>query len=351
MKDFNQKTRIILQLFLEHSVLHSSQVHDFLTQKNETTSLVTIKRELAKMVALKYIFAHGNGRARAYSISTLGRLFTPIDERVYCATEPDKRFGQTQFNFNLLSEVPQKIFSPREIETFKNATKEYRQHTSNISPAIEKQELERLIIELSWKSSKIEGNTYTLLDTERLIRENKQARGHDPKEAVMILNHKDAFMFVRNNAKLFQKLTRANLEQIHGLLIKKLDVKRGLRHTAVGVTGSTYRPLDNVYQITEALEQLSSATAHVQTPYAKALIALLGLSYIQPFEDGNKRTARMMANAILLAYRCAPLSYRSVDEQQYREATLVFYEINSLVPFKKIFIEQYLFAAKNYAVR
>ena len=89
----------------------------------------------------------------------------------------------------------------------------------------------------------------------------------------------------------------------------------------------------------------------MQTPYAKALIALIGISYIQPFEDGNKRTARLMANAVLLAHKLAPLSYRSVEENEFREAMLVFYEINSIIPMKRIFIEQYNFAARNYAVK
>jgi fido (protein-threonine AMPylation protein) len=95
---------------------------------------------------------------------------------------------------------------------------------------------------------------------------------------------------------------------------------------------------------------LSQAITKSKTPYDKAIIALLGISYIQPFEDGNKRTARMMANALLLAHGCAPLSYRSVEEAEYREAGLVFYELNSMMPMKDIFIGQYEFATQNYAV-
>jgi fido (protein-threonine AMPylation protein) len=76
---------------------------------------------------------------------------------------------------------------------------------------------------------------------------------------------------------------------------------------------------------------------------------LTGISYIQPFDDGNKRTGRLMANAILLAYGCAPLSYRSVGEEEYREAVLVFYELNSIVPLKDIFVSQYIFSSENYA--
>lgn len=96
---------------------------------------------------------------------------------------------------------------------------------------------------------------------------------------------------------------------------------------------------------------MAAAISKMRSPYAKAMLALLGISYIQPFEDGNKRTARLAANAVLLAYKCAPLSYRSIDESDYREASLVFYELNSIMPFKKIFISQYEFAAKNYAVK
>ena len=115
--------------------------------------------------------------------------------------------------------------------------------------------------------------------------------------------------------------------------------------------GSKYKPLDNIHQITDAVEELSRAVRRIKSPYAKALLALLGVSYVQPFEDGNKRTSRLMANALLMAHACAPLSYRSVDEAEYREAMLVFYELNSIGAFKKIFIGQYDFAARNYAVK
>ncbi|MDO8575634.1 MAG: Fic family protein, partial [bacterium] len=98
-------------------------------------------------------------------------------------------------------------------------------------------------------------------------------------------------------------------------------------------------------------ESLIQNINKVANPYLKALMAVIGISYIQPFEDGNKRTSRLIANAILLAHGLAPLSYRSVDENVYREAVLVFYELNSITDFKKIFIEQYDFAARNYSVK
>lgn len=154
----------------------------------------------------------------------------------------------------------------------------------------------------------------------------------------MILNHKEAFNYIRTNAAQFRAMTRKNLEDLHAILVKGLSIGQGFREKPVGVVGSKYQPPDNIYQITEAVDALIAAAERLTTPYAKALAALLGIGYIQPFEDGNKRTSRLMANALLLAHGAAPLSYRSVDENDYREAMLIFYELNSIVPFKKIFI-------------
>lgn len=351
MIKINRKQQQLLLIFIKNGPLSSSQARNLFLKTGEDSALVTVKRELTQMTSAGLLSASGKGRSSAYAISALGRTFTNVNASDYCAQEPDKRYGLERFNFDLLPTLPSDIFTFDENSLLENATAEYRLRTADLPLAIEKKELERLIIELSWKSSKIEGNTYTLLDTEKLILENKEAPGHDKKETIMILNHKDAFNFVRENKKEFRTLTRANLEKLHGTLIKNLSVGTGLRQKPVGVVGSKYRPLDNIHQIREAVYLLTIAVKKMKTPYAKALVALLGLSYVQPFEDGNKRTARLMANALLLAYRCAPLSYRSVDEKEYREAMLVFYELNSVIPIKKIFVGQYEFAAKNYAVK
>ncbi len=250
-----------------------------------------------------------------------------------------------------LKHMPERIFSEKEIALFEAATVEYLKRSEDLPSTLAKKELERLIIELSWKSSRIEGNTYTLLDTEKLILNNETAVGHEPAEAKMILNHKDAFTFVREHASEFDTVTRANLEKLHSIITGGLGVGAGLRSRPVGVVGSVYHPLDNIHQIREGVDHISAMVSRMASPYAKAMLALLGISYLQPFEDGNKRTARLAANAILLRYGRAPLSYRSVDENEYREAMLVFYELNSIVPFKRIFLAQYDFAARNYAVR
>jgi Fic family protein len=351
MLEITKNQQVLLNIFLKNKELSSSEVHAELLKIGESLSLVTVKRDLSELKEINVLNSTGGGRSIKYSISTLGRLFTNVDVKEYSAIEPDRRFGLKGFNFELLNSIPKELFSVSEIAELDKATETYKKNLKSISKILEEKELERFVIELAWKSSKIEGNTYTLLDTERLILRGVEAVGHDKHEAYMILNHKEVFKFIRENIHLFTELNPIKLEEVHKILIKNLGVEHGLRKKPVGITGSSYRPLDNTHQIHEAVISLCVVINKVSSPYTKALLSLLCISYIQPFEDGNKRTSRLMANAVLLAHDHSPLSYRSVNEDDYRNAVLAFYELNSIVSFKKIFIEQYVFAANNYAVR
>lgn len=341
----------IIKIILKMGKLQSSAIHQEILNSGETISLVSIKRALSDMAKSGLLSTSRSGSYIVYEVSTIGRVFANIDSKEYIEVEPDKRYGLDKYNFNLFTNLPDEIFDKDELDMLDNATHEYHVRTKNLSSVIASKELQRLIIELSWKSSKIEGNTYSLLDTERLIVKHMEAAGHKKDEASMILNHKEAFLFIRSNEKEYKSLNIKNLEKLHSILIKDLGVSNGLRKGLVGITGSKYRPLDNIHQIRESVEDLSGAISRAKTPYDKALIALVGISYIQPFEDGNKRTGRLMANALLLSHGCAPLSYRSIEENEYRDAMLVFYEINTVTSFKKIFKEQYMFATDNYAVK
>lgn len=350
MQQLSQKKQKILSILAKNGKMQSSAIRDALSKEKESVALVTVKRALSEMVGAGVIIEAGGGRSTIYEIGVSGRLFTEINAKDYCTVEPDKRYGLSRYNFDLFSKIPADIFYDEDQERFEAATKTYKQRSQNVTPVTQKKELERLIIELSWKSSKIEGNTYSLLETEKLILENKKAEGRSKDETQMILNHKDAFDFIRQNPQEFSTLNRANIERLHSILVKDMGVGLGLRKAPVGITGTKYQPLDNIYQIEEAIVALSGAINRMENIYAKALLAVLGISYVQPFEDGNKRTSRLMANALLLANGLAPLSYRSVDETDYRQAMIVFYELNSIVPFKEIFLGQYEFSANNYAL-
>jgi len=217
-----------------------------------------------------------------------------------------------------------------------------------LSPDILKRELERFGIELSWKSSKIEGNTYTLLEAETLIKESKAARGKTNIETLMILNHKQAFEQILKIKKDFKNLSLPLIGKLHQILTKNLSVKTGIRKHAVGITGTTYQPLGNAHQIREAMEKMVSVINTNTSPLEKALIANTMLPYIQPFTDGNKRTGRMLTNAILLAYDYYPLSYRSVDEDEFKKALIIFYEQGTIYHFKNLFLDQLIFSYNTY---
>ena len=206
----------------------------------------------------------------------------------------------------------------------------------------------RLGIDLSWKSSQIEGNTYTLLETEQLLLEQKEATGKTREEATMLLNHKRALDFILQQPDFLSALSVAHIEHIHSLLISELGVERNIRRRRVGIIGTHYRPLDNEFQIREALEstcRLVNATSCIHT---KSLLTLALLSYIQAFTDGNKRTARICANGIFIAHGYCPLSFRTVEPIDYKKAMLLFYERNNLSALKQIFIEQVEYAVGAY---
>ncbi|MEK7201287.1 MAG: Fic family protein [Patescibacteria group bacterium] len=339
----------IFEFLFRNAPTRSSDIHEFILQKEGSeVSLVTIKRLLARLRREGSLVVTGKGPATRYSLTNEGKLSALVDAKAYCAQEPDSRFGLARYQFDVFPSLLSDPFTPEELVVLESATEEYTQRSNEVSATLHQKELERFIIELSWKSSKIEGNTYTLLDTERLLLYGEEAQGRSKDEALMILNHKAAFTYIYENRTTFKKLSRTHIEEVHTLLTKDLPIARNLRSSAVGVIGSRYQPLDNRFQIEEALVALLEAIDRMPHGYAKALVALMGLSYLQAFEDGNKRTARLVGNAVLLAYGLSPLSYRSVSEEEYREATLVFYELNSLHSFKKLFIAQYQFAARNY---
>ena len=310
----------------------------------------TMKRMIALGVQDGSIVVEGKARATRYRLSDQAHLLMPLNLDTYFSLDQDKRQVQTSFNFDLIrQQLPVvTLFTDDEMALLNELQAEFKQHISEMTENEYRKEMERLGIDLSWKSSQIEGNTYSLLETERLLRESKTADGKTKEEAVMLLNHKDALRFVLDNPDYLQHLTISHIEDIHQLLTKELSVDRGIRHRRVGITGTNYHPLDNEFQIREALRDTCELINGKENVFEKALLTLVLLSYIQAFSDGNKRTARITSNAILIANGYCPLSFRSVDSIDYKKAMLIFFEQNNLYAFKKIFIEQFEFAVREY---
>jgi len=320
-----------------------------LEKANVSLGLATIKRILLKNVTLNYLEVIGKGKNTRYKISAYFQLIYPIDVAQYFKKEIDERDCFKTFNFNVFELFANTTaFTTEELDRMGQLQNKFSDNTKHLTDVEYQSELERLAIDLSWKSSQIEGNTYSLLETERLLKDRETASGKTKEEAVMLLNHKEALDFIIANPDYLATLTAAKLEGIHSLLIKDLGVDKNIRKRRVGITGTNYRPLDNEFQIREALELMCEIINNETNVFAKSLFSLVFLSYIQAFNDGNKRTARIVSNAILMHSNYCPISFRTVDAVAYKKAMLVFYEQNNLYSFKNIFIEQFDFAVNNY---
>lgn len=310
----------------------------------------TMKRLLSAAVKEGNIETAGRGPATKYKLTPQAHVTMPLDLATYFDKDIDEREVQESFNFDLIRDVLPKveIFTKEELEVLNAAQREFEKNTEGMTELEYRKEMERLGVDLSWKSSQIEGNTYSLLETERLLKDKKTASGKTKEEAIMLLNHKDALDFVLDVPDYLKELSVHRIEDIHSILTKELEVDRNIRHRRVGITGTNYRPLDNEFQIREALEDTCTLVNGKDNVFEKALLTLVLLSYIQAFVDGNKRTARITSNAILIANGYCPISFRTVDSIDYKKAMLMFYEQNNIAAFKKIFIEQFLFAVKTY---
>lgn len=337
----------ILQFLHYHPLANRTEIMAGLTKAPSDS---TMKRLLSAAVKEGNIETAGRGPATKYKLTPQAHVTMPLDLATYFDKDIDEREVQESFNFDLIRDVLPKveIFTKEELEVLNAAQMEFEKNTEGMTELEYRKEMERLGVDLSWKSSQIEGNTYSLLETERLLKDKQTASGKTKEEAIMLLNHKDALDFVLDVPDYLKELSVHRIEDIHSILTKELEVDRNIRHRRVGITGTNYRPLDNEFQIREALEDTCTLVNGKDNVFEKALLTLVLLSYIQAFVDGNKRTARITSNAILIANGYCPISFRTVDSIDYKKAMLIFYEQNNIAAFKKIFIEQFLFAVKTY---
>ncbi len=342
----NDTNKQILALFTHSNELASSDVHEHMDSK---VSLVTVKRALSELHEQGYLTRAGGGRSITYQLSRMGVLLRPFDTAKYLDVPQEKRMPDTLFNHALFTSEYVPVISDELLTTLQQATNTFHERALN-NQAVHTKELQRFMVEMSWKSGRIEGNTYTLLDTEKLLTYGIVSPKNTQFETQMLLNQKAAFDFIWETRDMWDAPRIEYIEKLHSIIIEDLGVTKNLRSSVIGITGTNYEPLANGFQIREALEALLSYVQQAPNAYEKALLLTAGMSYIQPFNDGNKRTARMTANALLLAAGLAPISYRSVDETIYKEVLLIFYEQNSIQPFRELFVEQYVYSATHYNI-
>ena len=342
-----QRQNAILEFLQKSKQAPQNAILAFIVTKFDTISKPTVLRDLDVLLSARLIEKIGRGRGIVYTAKNKNPFLFHFDPENYFKISQDQREIKKMFNWDVF-DYPMNFFTASEIKRLESANIKYRKKRAKMDTTSLRKEFERLTIELAWKSSHLEGNTHSLLETETLIKEAQEATGHTRKEAIMILNHKRALDYILESAEQFKILKATQIRAVHSLLIKDLDIPDDFRKIIVRITGTNYQPLDNKFQIEDAIKKIVELINKEENPAAKTLTAIAFISYVQPFVDGNKRAGRLMANAILLAHNWCPMSLRSMDETAYKKAMLLFYEQNSLDLLKQLFIEQFEFAVNNY---
>jgi len=326
--------------FLSQTPVSRSEIEHKIQDKYAVSKL-TLIRDLKVLSDQGLAQTQGVGKKTVY-ISLQNPLEKFIDKDEYFAPDSDLRMGvKTGFELGVFNYL-------RNLSGLDKKLNHLSVQEKKLDPTIFKREIERFTVEFSWKSSRIEGNTYSLLETDILIRQMKEAEGHPREEAIMILNHKAAIDYILKNREEFRRLTLEKVLKIHALLTGGLGISAAIRSNPVAITGTRYLPLTERDSLVKALNQTIKLINVVKSPLLKAFIASFMIAYIQPFTDGNKRTGRTLTNAILIAHDLYPLSYREVKEIDYLESMLLFYEQNNLYHLKQMFLEQLDFSRKNY---
>ncbi len=337
----------------------------------------TLQRRLGELADRKHISATGQGKARLYralgsvdidltqneTVASGAEIYAPTVE-IHVPITPAGR--------EVIDYVRQPIqlrkpvgYDREFLEAYRpNETAylpaEIRQHLHNIgrSPDGERPAgthardiLGRLLIDLSWASSRLEGNTYTRLDTQNLIELGQAAAGKDRREAQMILNHKAAIELLVEQAEDvgFNPFTFYNL---HALLSENLladpNESGRLRNRIVEVSGTVFHPLGIPQQIDAYFHMILAKADAIADPFEQAFFIMVHIPYLQPFVDVNKRVSRLGANIPLIRRNLCPLSFIDVPERAYVEGTLGVYEMKRVELLRDVFVWAYERSCQRY---
>lgn len=331
----------------------------------------TLQRWLNSLIAQERIRREGQGRAVKYlrgkGVSAQGNTVTKATAHaeILIPLSPEAKEVAQQVRQPLMQRTPVGYnqaflddYRPNETHYLSQAIRDellsQGQAVSSNEPAgtYARQLAHRLLIDLSWNSSRLEGNTYSLLETERLISAGEAASGKDALEAQMILNHKEAIEFLIDSAGEigFNRYTLLNL---HALLSDNLlddpTASGRLRTIAVGIGQTTFLPLEGPQRIEACFQQVLDTAAAIRDPFEQAFFAMVHLPYLQPFEDVNKRVSRLAANIPLIQRNLCPLSFVDVSQSTYISAMLGIYEINRVDLLRDVFVWAYKRSCARYS--
>lgn len=328
----------------------------------------TAQRLISRMIDEGLITANGKGRARRYLAASASKVLAPMTEPEtfpgFIPVSADSRDIVAYIGLPLEARKPvgyQREFLEdyRPNETWYLTEPLRRQlHKTGRTPQIEaaagtysRAILNRLLIDLSWASSSLEGNTYSRLDTRQLIEHGKAAQGKAAIETQMILNHKAAIELLVENIDTAQ-FDRYTLMNLHSALSENLlpnpaDEGR-IRQRAVEIGKSVYRPLSAPQQIEDLLDLLLAKANRIADPFEQSFFMMVHLPYLQPFSDVNKRTSRLAANLPLFRANLCPLTFLDVPDLAYSTATLGVYEMTRVELLRDLYVWAYERSTQEY---
>lgn len=344
----NQRKKNILNLLQIKGAVTRQQCAEL----NKTIERTTI-RDLNELIAEKKIVIHKQGKFSWYEMvenKILKTIHKEIDLDVYFSFEAEKRgLRSSKYSFDLFTDVfSQDFITKKELQEIQAYAYPFSKKIEKHNSIEVKKEFEKLIIDLSWASSRIEGNTISLLDTEVLLKTGIIDVKYSKEEVNMILNHKKVVEHILVHSADFKVLTINKVERLHKILVEELNIKNFIREHPVSITGTVYQPLAIPSKIKDELKKFCDYVNQEVHPLKKALIASVFVPYLQPFMDGNKRTGRLLANAILYAHDYMPISYQGITPQEYLKSMLLFYEQNNLRPFVGVFKKLYFYVSRHY---
>lgn len=333
-----------LETQIVNAMLRSRQARsqaDIMGLLEKSPSQATVSRAMAGLIEKGILRREGRTRGSRFALTREARLFA-LSPRARTAVEFD----------------PLRIsgYEPNQTSWLSASARDrMRQAAEGISGRLDastysRQIAERFLIDLSWASSRLEGNTYDFLDTEMLLKYGQEADGHDRQEAVMLLNHKRAIgRMLEGVGKGLPDADEAM--RLHALMMNGLmdpfDVGR-LRHGAVRISSSAYIPSEDVALIGSQLSTLLEKARTIDDPFEAGFFLLAGTSYLQAFGDGNKRMGRLLSNAALLGAGQPPLSFVEIDQQAYILGLIAFYETGETGLLAETLAESYELTAPGY---
>jgi Fic family protein len=357
----NPSTSDITGILAQH--LGGISLPELHTALGTDVSVRTLQRQLADLSKQGLVRITGRGRGTRY-LQAITRTPLPDNQQAIPISLGGKQL--LAFVEQPLDRRPKAGYQASFLRNYGSITREYLStaegsHLMTLGQTVRQQEaagtyarhiLQRLLIDLSWNSSRLEGNSYSLLDTQQLLKEGQVTDEKSAAETQMILNHKEAIEFLVDAAADIQ-FNRYTLLNLHALLSNNLlpdpAASGRLRTFALGITNSTYLPPGIPQQIEEYFDLFLAKAQVIQDPFEQAFFAMVHIPYLQPFDDVNKRVSRLAANIPLNRFNLAPLSFVDVPRDIYIQGLLSVYERTDVTLLKDVFLYAYERSAARYS--